>query len=710
MKSTIYSLPLRLSSIIILILAIPFHTNACGPYPPIIPTPNFFTSNWDDLLSDFDKQENLRLWQKLTSEEIPLEDIEQAVYKDSREKFADNYDYRNANTKNLFYIYLRNTNDSELFDFLLTAKGLEERREEINSPWYYPSSRNYDTETGDFQYTISVCNNYKGDRIKDRYALQAVRALFASRQYDKCIEYFEENFREFPNSNLFKRMAMGYVAGCWSRLGDVNKANEYFAISGDFYSIQSNNAVAFMAERNPDSPELMSYIQTCAKDSAKFCAIKPIAENILRNKKAKKLGDWAFALAYMYGEFYSDHHKASQYIRKALLYKFSSDDLRDHAYAYRIKIDAENGDYSSLLTNMKWFESKIDMLSSDANEWNRMMQNIVYTSLVPELWNRKDYTMAILLCSYADNLLYAKQYHDEITLDFTWSGSYKSQTLGEMRKSERLWNHLDYSSLSFQLMGSLSSDQLIMVKHQMDSGNALFVHLKKYVRTDTDYFNELIGTLALREENYQRATTYLASVSNEYLQTMNIYKEGSLNRDPFYAYPSRWTKDDYGEWEARTIKKPLPNLQMVKYNFAKRMLELQKQMNLGETADERGMARLKYAIGRRNAFEECWALTQYWRGEYMGLFEPSMDYWSDDGFVKGYDNILYDYKKTIGHEKTEAIYKSEVKKALGMLQTDEIKAEAEYILGNLTTIVKRYGNTTVARHIKTSCDNWQEWL
>ena len=52
------------------------------------------------------------------------------------------------------------------------------------------------------------------------------------------------------------------------------------------------------------------------------------------------------------------------------------------------------------------------------------------------------------------------------------------------------------------------------------------------------------------------------------------------------------------------------------------MLELQDQMKYGKTADIRGMARFKYAIGRRNSFEECWALTQYWRGEYIGLFEP----------------------------------------------------------------------------------------
>lgn len=711
MKSKKYSLLLKLSSIVIIVFSVSFHANACGPYPPIIPTPKFFTSNWDGLLTkDFYKQENLRLWQKLTSERIPLNDIEQAVYKDNSDTVNDimfSYD-ESVSTDNLFYIYLKNTHDSELADFLSTAKELEKRRNEINSPWYYPSSRDSSDVTGDFQDIIDKCKSYTGTRIKDRYALQVVRALFASRCYDKCVAYFNEAFQEISDDNLFKRMAQGYVAGCWYRLGNVDMANEYFAQSGDFYSIKTDNPVAFMAERNPDNPELLSYIQTISNDSAEFCAIKSVAENVLSKKKVNNRGDWEFALAYMYGEFYSDSRKASQYIRKALRHTFSSDDLHDHARAYRMKIDAENDDNSSLLSDLKWMESKIDMLSPDANEWNRIIQNIVYVSIIPKLWERKDYTTTILLCGYADNLLDNKRFHYEIELDFTWSFSYKTQTLDEMRKSERYWNFLDYSSLSFQLMGSLSSEQLIRIAQNLATENTLYAYLRKYARTDSDYINELIGTLALREENYQRAAYYFATVSDKYQRTMNITKAGYLNRDPFYAYPNRWEKSEpEWEWESRTIKKPLQSPHRAKYKFAKRMLELQHKMKYGKTSDERGLARLKYAIGRRNSFEECWALTQYWRG-YVGLFEPALQYW-DDNFNR-YDNILYDYEQTIGHNKTEELYQSEIKQAMAMIQSDETKAEAEYILGNLRTIVKYYGNTTTAQHIKKSCDNWRSWL
>ena len=202
----------RLSSVIVLTFVLSVHTFACGPYPPTIPIPKFFTSNWDGLMSrDFNRQENLRLWQELTSKKIPLEDIEQAVYKDNSDVYADVWDIY---TDNLFYIYLRNTRDSELCDFLVTAKMMEERWTEINSPWYYPATREYGYEADNFQYIIDRCNDYKGTRLKDRYALQAVRALFASRRYDECIEYSKEAFQNFPDSNLFKRMAMGYVADC----------------------------------------------------------------------------------------------------------------------------------------------------------------------------------------------------------------------------------------------------------------------------------------------------------------------------------------------------------------------------------------------------------------------------------------------------------------------------------------------------------------
>lgn len=713
-KLTIYCLLQRLISWASITFFVSFGAEACGPFPPIIPIPIFFaSSSVNGVGTESSINENLQLWQKLTSVNIPLKEIEEVVYKDSKEKFREMTDmYRNVKTNNIFYIYLRNTNDEEIINFLTIAKELEYLRASINSPWYYPSSRyKIDSEEA-FQYIIDKCSAYKGKRLKDRYRLQGVRALFATRQYDKCIVYFNNAFKDIPDSNLFKRMSMKYVAGCWARLGEVDKANDYFAKVDDIYSLKVDNPVTFMASYNPDSPSLLAYIQTLASDSTKFCAIRPIAENVLSRRDVKHRGDWEFALAYIYGEFQSDYRKASKFIHWAIKHQFSSESLRDHAHAYRIKVDAENGIYSSLSTDLKWFETKINLFSPDMRDWNRMMQNIIYVNLVPMLWDKKDYTTAILLCSYADNLLHSKQYHAHSYFWWTgWEGKYP--TIHDMRNDEHYWNKYDYKSLSFQLMGSLTSDQLIKVKHGMESDNSLYRLLKRYARHDDDYFNELIGTLALREGNYRRAVNYFAIVPDAYIRTMNVHKDSYLALDPFYGYYELgWSKNETGKWQTKTSRrKQWEHPLKAKLAFAKRMLQYQNQMKYGKTADIRGMARLNYAIGRRNSFEECWALTQYWRGEYVGLFEPALDYWSDgDAYIKKYDEILYDYEKTVGHEKTEKFYQDEIKAALAMLQSDEAKAEAEYMLGHLATIVRLYGNTAIGHRIKTSCDNWHSWL
>ena len=63
---------------------------ACGPYSPLIPTPDFFGTEYTYIPSDRQqREENIRLWQSVTSDSIPAADILQAVYKDSRDSFLE---------------------------------------------------------------------------------------------------------------------------------------------------------------------------------------------------------------------------------------------------------------------------------------------------------------------------------------------------------------------------------------------------------------------------------------------------------------------------------------------------------------------------------------------------------------------------------------------------------------------------------------------
>lgn len=694
MKSGIYTLPFSAISFIAALCTAMPTAKACGPFFPDIPSPKFFTSAIDGTTSgDIDREENLRLWQQLTSAEIPLADIGQVLYAD------EHYDPEST-PDNLFYAYIHNTNDREIEQFLRMAKEIERRRDEIASPWYYPEA--HYKENGEFTDIIADCKAYRGSRLYDRYALQLVRAQFAARDYAGCVASFNERLGSLPASNLMKRMAMKYVAGCWSRLGDADKANEFFAKAGDFGSLAHHDAAAFMAARNPDCPELMAYIQTCSTDSARFCALRPVARRVLRDKKAANLGDWKFVLAYEAGEFHADYTTASRHIADALRSKFSSQDFRDHARAYRMKVDAALGRRATLLADLRWIEGKMDRLTPDASEWGRILQNIVYSHWVPTLWQQHDYATAILLCGYADNLIASRQRHT------VWVSSHNrsylvpetellSIPLTEMRKSRKYYNSLDYSSPSFRLMNSLTSSQLIAVVRSMSTDTPLYRHLLTFARTDAPYLDELIGTIALREERYARAAEYLGRVPRQHLATLNVYKDGSLQVNPFCAFPGHWRDFD-------SIASPL----RAKYHFACRMLHYRQIMRHGKTPDERGLARLKYAIARRNSFIGCWALTQYWHGCVTSLFMPSYD--------SGYHDLLdtfpalYDFEADGGHEAAQAIFDREVRAALAMLTTDAARAEAEYLLFHLRTIVARYPDTPTAHAVKSACDRWPHWL
>ena len=655
---------------------------ACGPYSPIIPTPDFFVlPGLPEDMPDYNREENLRLWQELTSERIPLSDIEKAVYEDSRSEFLNSAYASGEKNQNLFYVYLKNTNDNEIVNLLDVAKAIEEKRSRISSPWYYPRDRDINIEADDFNYLIEICKEKSGDkRLGDRYSLQMTRILFATHRYADCIEYCDSAFADIPDDNLMKRMAFNYVAGCWSAIGDIARADSLFAITGEVLSISSDNPVAYMAAHNHDAPQLMDYIRSNASDTLFLGTTASVAKNLLNNNKVSKRGDWNFLIAYNAGEYERDLSLARTYIKQALREDFSSDNLCDLARCYKMKLDARAGDISSLLSDLKWFEMKFDVLNIDLDEWVRRCRNIIYEEWCPILWKRGDYAAAVMLCAYADNL------NDSFYLS-------------------------DYGCLSFRLMESLRSEQLEAVYEKMNSSNALFNFLRKHIRSDRDYYYELIGTLAIREGNYGRAVDFLSQVSDSYIKSMNIYSY--LSRKPFCLYKKRWEKvtyygytyvNDYGASGTDDDSAT----KYTKLYFAREMKQYQHDMKHGLTTDDRGLARLMYAIGRYNSFEECWALTQYSRG-YVYLFEPSLYYYDDDFAEKNYA-FLYDYLGCGGQMDTEREFEREKTAALAMLTGDEARAQAQYILRNLKTVVKYYADTATGKFVRASCDNWRSWL
>lgn len=683
---------------------------ACGPYYNDIPRPCFFaSSSRPETVRDAQIRQNIYLWQQQTSPRIPVADIRQAVYVDSYDTFKARCNDRAED--NAFYTFIRNAGDREAVDFLLTAKQLEETRREINSPWYYPENRN-EGNADVFQEIIDRCVAYRGRRFADRYALQLIRACFAAGRYQDCVAFFDDRLGSLPDDNLMKRMALGYVAGCWARLGDVDRANEYFAAVGDISSIVHEDPIAYMTGRNPDSPMLLSHLQSIAAegDTARITALLPVADSVLADSVTAYRGDWEFLSAYVSNDFLDDKEAARASIGRAMESEFSSGDFADHARAYRMMMDADDNNTATLLEDLQWIKDKVDILSPTKAEWKDLMQNIVFGHWLPVLMREGDHAGAVLLCGFADNVTANSTMHYQDAYDAD-GNEIAYITYDQMRHDPATRNTVDYSSMTFELMQSLKSTQLSKVYKQIVAAkDPLSRFLKGYARVDPDYFFELIGTLCLREERYADAVNYLSRVSPEYMERLNTLPY--LRRDPMYCYQSRHKAVNRGTWTDKvemsvsTKETLLPSADNAKLNFAKAMADLRhKILKTSADPDTCGLAMIDYAIGWRNSFEECWALTQYWRGSYV----PGRSYASSG--TSSYPPVqypfIYEYDDS---EKVDERFRHMTRQAVKILRTDEAKAKAHYRLGNLKTVVGRYADTETGAMVRRSCDRWRDWI
>ena len=671
-----------LLSIILSIVSL--STNACGPYLPLIPQCGYFYFHKIDaplIPPESSELENCELWRSITDSNISRQDIFKVVYEDSCEEFYSVLFSKEKPTENKFYRYILENKDDEVRDFLWIAKNLEQRRRDLSSPWYYPSSRIQPDDTGELSDIVEKCLGYKGNRLADRYALQAIRALFSEKKFRKCIQVYDKKLKNLPDDNLFKKLAKGYVAGSRIKTGDRLKGYKMFAELGKYDEILKDGGVEFVALSNPDCNSLIDYINDHSIDSGNAGFYKKIVLEVLRRQKTQYPGAWQFLLAYIEGEFFSNYSLAQTLLDKALTLDFPSPGMLDEARVYKAKINASLFRQSSLAEDMFWFEKNI---TPDNPKLVNSLKSLIYKEWAWRLWKKKEYATAILLCAFAEN----------INAGFADTDGKQSV----------------YGALSFRLMESLTSGELIRVKNKIESDTSAFYGLlKKYARLEPAMLDELIGTIALREEKYDLAKDFLRKVPPGYIREMNIYPY--LASDPFAYCRNLW--DDLEADLIKDINGDIDNDQALrmnkKYLFASEMARCQRMMKNSPSADERGIARLKYAIGRKNSFDDCnWALTQYWRGRcVLTLFQPYVSYDYDE--VYKYD-FLYDYEETIGDEKTHKIFRKEIRKAMNEIKSDEAKAHALYLLGHLKTIKKSFPHTRYGHLLKTSCDNWSAWL
>lgn len=705
-----------LFSILIVLIPACHFSLACGPFDRLYTPDEYYTfricgenmsgNNIKNSRSwrENSQMDNCRSWAKITSTDISLEDIQEVVYHWEYGRLEKLHADAVAGKKkdgNAFADWLIRKKDTEITSFLLLAKKCEQTRAKQCSAWYYPVQG--DEENTLLMEIVEKTKEYKGKRLFDRYTLQMMRALISLRQYNECLNIWL-NRKNFFHKGVVEEMAKNYAAGAYYHIGEVTKAKRMFTETGDICSYvfcmnkegktyNRYDMLPILYQRDPNDKRLfylMQYmihydIETYSYNHEKnLKTLYDFTLNVLNEGKAKNLAGWYYTASFLSDKL-CDTVQALEYIQQARELP-AGQDLKDAIRVFDIYLKAKSAtkydtDFENYLYNeLSWLDQKIVMNLDSATimggignricgyslyYWDDMMRKIVISQVVPKCMASNYKVRALQLLNMADNRVFnlvEKVYDyysdpDSIWVQRiicrSWTRRSHPQYINNLYNFYNLYDYKNDFFINLDSIGVQHIERLVTRMQNPLCDFDRFLNERSYV--NMEYFYEIIGTQLLAAMRYKEAIHYLSQVSDEFMQTTNVY--------PYY--------------------KPEPK--DYKLNFAKKMYALEQKIKTSKNPDDRAECMLAYAKELQNSIGPHWYLTRYYYG-----------YWICYPFYSQYQTDLYDNVV----EKFEYMKQ----KAFKTFTDAERAAKACYDWSLYKTAVTKYPQTKTAEYIRGHCD------
>ena len=692
---------------------------------------------------------NIKDWRRLIGNQASLKDIEEVVYQYSLADL-ENIFLKKGGDKNSFVEYLRKKNDTEIVNYLLLAKRCEIARAKRNDKWWYPTKD--DLKYYDLQEIVREALAYKGSRLKNRYLLQAVRATYTMKNYDLCIELWENKIKNLPRSAV-KTMCQGYIGGIWFQRGDYEKAIQFYNDGNDqasFWWCAENmtkentdiERIKILYKYQPSSEELAVMIQNicrsaedkvnckvfnneisddedeyygCScksfqKNRKRYIGLRDFALQVAAENLSNNPAMWQYAAAFL--TFLDGKTTlATEYANKAAnldgtpFIKEKIKVFQIMLYAYAAKKYDTNFE-AQIFPQLQWLDSLIvrdinvknlEGYDSEKGEWLNMsikeMYDDWYTKANYSQYYPFDMMRKIVLSVMLPKYRQQKDYTKALLL--AGMASERLRTLVDFKHIEKEWNNstynADYSTDIFNYMNEFPVKNVIEYQHLLQSGGQDEFErflISKCYKND-DYLNELIGTKYMRLEKFEEAIPYLSKVSDKYIKSMNVYYY--FRFDPFREV-----------YENRKYQKPYP---AYKLNFAKKMLKLQQKMQTEQDKEKNAAAMLQYAVAleRSVSCDESWALTTYYVGSGYDNYNNTSNTW-EKPLLKRSEKLIAQAGKTIENSKNINIH----------AKYDWYK-NVEYSYNWHTNetykkFIEKYRKTTMYQEYLSECDNLQSYF
>ncbi len=650
------------------------------------------------------RETNCRHWQSLTHRDIPIEDIEYVVYTMPLAEYEAFYAMAVYYEDNAFAQWIKR-NDPEIMDFLLLAKRNEHMRFQYSSKWYYPTMKVGGPVS--LEEIVEQSLGSQSVRLRDRYLLQAVRALTTLKRYDECLELWDREISLLPKDNFMRRLCYEYIAGAYYHTGDVERAMLMFASYGDTGSMYY---IAKQQDMDLTTVDIIRYSYLSGAPLSKFSsdirkmivnaetfpvvyefgdkpvvtdeilAIRDLAIEAGNNPNCADRAQWLYIAAYIYTQ-QGLYANAKPIVAKAEAAP-ASDYMKESIKVLSIYLDALTATYNAayeerLFEQIRWFEERVrlDFNSDDydycmwhdfsENYWYSSMTRILSYTVAPRYLEMGNPARALQLMNFADYLPYKYVTSIDYYVDNDYGYWWTSSNIEEYRRERGTFNSIDYSTWFFNTINKQTPDAAIAyVERALNPISEFDRYLNDVGYTSPDFLYDIVGTLCLRHMRYQEAERYFSLVSFDYQYMLNVM----LKRDPFDALCLAGDR-----------------ISDFRYSFASTMAALERGMEVTTDHNRRAQLLLKFGIGMGNSVTVCWQLTHYGHS-----YEDS---WKNNDVTRAV------------HSK--AIHS--INEALLMFTDDELKAEALYALGRFRTVAYEFSHTEKAKYVRRHCDNYVDY-
>lgn len=596
-------------------------------------------------------------------------------------------------SENVYYIsQTPESDDPETKAYLNLARRCEATRAEINSPWYYPSKEC--PVVAKLESVLDEALAYSGERYRDRYALQAARAMMTLQHYGQMMEWWR-NVDRTIEEDAVRTNIRGYLARAFLEQGDSDEALDIYYELGDLESVKfclkktgedidDLDIIGYAAKHCPDNSRILPILQRRLRDPGVLNAIKEdvglyeryldICHDALASPGCSKPSVWLYTDAFL-KELAGEHDVARDAALRAENAE-GPDIVRESAKVLEMIIDARTSridrEYEAkLLADLEWLDGKIRSdigrvtdapaafdymkLNLSYYYWNDMLRKIVLGCLAPRLIDSGKSSLALTLSNYADN---------------------RFLQLVHQRKPGQPLNNFDYSCSYFVMLDTLDVGSVVSHSYILfHPATELETFLSERAYRNYDYLNELIGTKYIRAMQYSQAIPYLTRVSEMYAANMNI--------SPYFIRKPFATGFD----EPRLAQEPIPQY---KLSFAREMADYMRDIDAAEDPDKAAEAKILAGLGIKSSFDDdylgCWALTKYVLSEYDGRYASF-----DSGEMVSYADVL-------------------IEEGLKEIRSPALAAKYHYKLGCYKTVAIEYGDTSVGREVLAKCDELRNWL